>query len=100
MKIDYLQLLLIVLPLVAGPFAMLAFDGLKHLVSWLDESPSYVKAIAAPVFAFLVGLLASHFGISVPSDVHSWTPDTIAAVATALVQAGVFRWRSVHGSAT
>lgn len=87
----------IVTPLAAalvGYVSKLLFDGLKQLLPPLDASSSIVKMIASTVFNGLIGFLAAHFaiGVALPGDLHSVTPEWLAAVLNALVAAGIYRF--------
>lgn len=89
----WITLILPLVPVVTGGLSKLAMDGLKQIIVKLDESSSIVKSIVAFVVSAGLGFLASHF-TSMPAlglDIHGWSADSINAVLTWLVAAGIYR---------
>ncbi len=68
-----------------------AYDGLKHAVSWYDNLPATIHAIAAPLLAFGLGWVCTHAGVEAITDIHGWGAGAIGGLATALINQGVFR---------
>ena len=84
-NVEISKLLELVLPLLVGLIVPVVLDLLKRTMSWLDQSPTIVKQLAAFVIAGVATVLAQTLGIAVPSDLASWDTTAVQTFVAALL---------------
>ncbi len=81
----------ILLPVAAWISAKL-YDGFKTIIPMYDRLPALVHQVAAPVFQFLFGAVASGTGAALLTDIHAIDAAWIGGFLNALLAAGLKRY--------
>lgn len=79
------------LPVAAWISAKL-YDGIKTVIPAYDTLPALVHQVAAPLFTFLLGMVASATAASVLTDIHAIDAAWIGGIINVLLAAGIKRW--------
>lgn len=86
----FLQLLVALLPVLMGVVVTFVMELLKHVGSWLEDAPGYLKQAVALVFAMLVTWATSH-GIPITAtDLGALSSPEVQALLTWLISHVVY----------
>lgn len=94
-NVEISKLLEVVLPLVVGLIVPVVLDLLKRTMSWLDQSPTFVKQGAAFAIAGLATVLTQVAGIAVPAELASWDTTLVQTLVAALLGIAIKQQKQV-----